>query len=57
MMLPTQMFDLGTAEALCFFTNLYHTLLLHARMVLGLPTAQNWAMFFSRYMKSLVLHS
>lgn len=38
--------DLKSREALCFFINIYHTLLLHARLVLGRPQKQNWAAFF-----------
>jgi hypothetical protein len=35
--------DYNSPEALCFFGNLYHTLLLHARLVLGIPVDEvNW---------------
>jgi hypothetical protein len=30
--------DLASKEALCFFSNVYHALLLHARTVLRLPS-------------------
>ena len=30
--------DRSSKEALCFFSNVYHTLLLHARTVLRLPS-------------------
>ena len=33
-------FSLDSPEALCFFTNIYHTLLLHARLVLSPPGSQ-----------------
>mmetsp|Transcript_19758 Transcript_19758/g.36793 ORF Transcript_19758/g.36793 Transcript_19758/m.36793 type:complete len:1713 (-) Transcript_19758:223-5361(-) len=36
----------SSPEALCFFTNIYHTLLMHARLVLGPPSQQDWANFF-----------
>ena len=29
--------DYCSPEAICFFGNVYHTLLLHARLVLGFP--------------------
>jgi hypothetical protein len=29
--------DISSVEALCFFVNVYHTLLQHARIVLGAP--------------------
>jgi len=32
--------DLKSKDALCFFINIYHTLLLHARLVLGRPNKQ-----------------
>ena len=40
--------DLGKPEGLCFFINIYHTLLQHGRLILGQPTSQNWALFFGR---------
>lgn len=39
--------DLGKPEAMCFFVNIYHTLLQHGRLILGPPTPQNWGLFFS----------
>lgn len=41
-----RLLDLESSEALCFFVNIYHTLLMHARLVLSPPTQQNWALFF-----------
>mmetsp|Transcript_2996 Transcript_2996/g.4552 ORF Transcript_2996/g.4552 Transcript_2996/m.4552 type:complete len:1659 (+) Transcript_2996:117-5093(+) len=38
--------DLNSPEALCFFINIYHTLLIHARLVLSPPSTQDWATFF-----------
>jgi len=38
--------NFSSPEALCFFTNIYHTLLMHARLVLGPPGNQDWAAFF-----------
>lgn len=32
--------NFSSPEALCFFTNIYHTLLMHARLVLGPPNNQ-----------------
>ena len=32
--------DLNSPEALCFFINIYHTLLIHARLVLSPPSTQ-----------------
>jgi hypothetical protein len=32
--------NLDSPEALCFFANVYHTLLLHARLVLSPPGSQ-----------------
>jgi hypothetical protein len=32
--------DLSSREALCFFVNIYHTLIVHARLVLGPPSYQ-----------------
>jgi hypothetical protein len=32
--------NFSSPEALCFFTNIYHTLLMHARLVLGSPNQQ-----------------
>jgi hypothetical protein len=32
--------DYSSAEALCFFINVFHTLLLHARLVLGCPNEE-----------------
>ena len=39
--------DRNSKEALCFFCNVYHTLLLHARTVLRLPSKADWNLFFS----------
>jgi hypothetical protein len=38
--------DYSSREAVCFFGNIYHALLLHARLVLGSPTEDSWASFF-----------
>lgn len=32
--------DLSSVEAVCFFVNIYHTLLIHARLVLNPPSTQ-----------------
>jgi hypothetical protein len=40
-------FDLKSPEALCFFANIYHTLYMHARLVVGTPSKSEWAAFFS----------
>ena len=34
--------NFSSPEALCFFANIYHTLLMHARLVLGPPNQQVW---------------
>lgn len=39
--------DTKSAEALCFFVNIYYTLLVHARLVLRPPSKADWATFFS----------
>ena len=35
-----QEIDYKSTEVLCFFINIYHTLLLHARLILGRPNKQ-----------------
>ena len=41
--------DFSSREAVCFFMNIYHTLLLHARLVLGIPTEEvsGFILFFT----------
>jgi hypothetical protein len=39
-LLSLQDLDLSSPEALCFFVNIYHTLLIHARLVLNPPSTQ-----------------
>jgi hypothetical protein len=38
--------DTKSPEALCFFVNIYYTLLVHARLVLKSPSKADWATFF-----------
>jgi len=38
--------NLQSPEALCFFVNIYHTLLIHSRLLFKPPNKQNWPMFF-----------
>ncbi len=39
--------DRFSDEALCFFLNIYHSLLQHALLLLGPPSSKNWSSFFS----------
>ena len=40
-------FDLESAEALCMFLNLYHCMLIHAFLIMGLPSSMyKWSTFF-----------
>lgn len=38
--------DYSSKEAICFFVNIYHTLLLHARLVLGIPNDEVNKLFY-----------
>jgi hypothetical protein len=40
-------FDLKSPETICFFINIYHTLYMHARLVIGTPSKNNWSPFYS----------
>ena len=40
--------DFDSTEALCFFVNVYHVLLLHARLVLETPNKATWAAYYNR---------
>ena len=40
--------DFGSNEALCFFVNVYHVLLLHSRLVLEMPNKATWAGYHYR---------
>eukprot|EP01041_Mallomonas_annulata_P003245 gene3245-6422_t len=39
--------DYSSVSAVCFFVNIFHTLLLHARLLLNIPKGSNWGHFFS----------
>ena len=39
--------DLSSPEALCFFSNVYHTMLVHARLLLRPPSKLDWSLYFS----------
>jgi hypothetical protein len=36
-----------SVEALCFFVNIYHALLMHSQLAVGRPSQADWASFFS----------
>eukprot|EP00607_Mallomonas_marina_P002075 CAMPEP_0182433928 /NCGR_PEP_ID=MMETSP1167-20130531/66493_1 /TAXON_ID=2988 /ORGANISM="Mallomonas Sp, Strain CCMP3275" /LENGTH=270 /DNA_ID=CAMNT_0024623203 /DNA_START=86 /DNA_END=895 /DNA_ORIENTATION=- len=38
--------DLSSIEAVCFFCNIFHTLLMHARLLLSPPHKKHWSSFF-----------
>jgi hypothetical protein len=40
--------DFDSTQALCFFVNIYHVLLLHARLVLETPNKATWAAYYNR---------
>lgn len=40
-------FDLKSPETICFFINIYHTLYMHARLVIGTPSKNDWSSFYS----------
>ena len=40
-------FDLKSPEVICFFANIYHTLYMHARLVVGTPSKNEWSSFYS----------
>ena len=39
--------NLQSPEALCFFVNIYHTLLIHSRILFKPPNKQNWPLYFA----------
>jgi len=41
--------NLQSPEALCFFVNIYHTLLIHCRILFKPPNKQNWPFYFANY--------
>ena len=40
--------DFDSNQALCFFVNVYHVLLLHSRLVLETPNKSTWAAYYHR---------
>jgi hypothetical protein len=34
-------------QSLCFFLNMYHTLVQHAFLLLGPPSSKDWSSFYS----------
>ena len=47
--------DYKSTEALCFFINIYHTLLLHARLIIGRPNKTVSLMSYFRYSDCVVI--
>jgi len=46
-LISLQQLDPTSGETLCFFLNIYHTLIQHALLLLGPPSSRDWAPFFS----------
>jgi hypothetical protein len=45
-----EMYDLSSDECICLYLNLYHTMLLHAVLVAGVPsTLMKWPSFFNSF--------
>jgi hypothetical protein len=40
-------FDFKSPEVICFFANIYRTLYMHARLVVGTPSKNEWSSFYS----------